>query len=78
MTEQGPANVATTRPILRWPKVHSATGRSRTQAWRDIRAGTFPAPIELGENAVGWYEDEIVAWQKARPRVAYAPDKEAA
>ena len=75
MTEQGPTNVATRRPILRWPEVHSATGRSRTQVWRDIRAGKFPAPIKLGENAVGWYEDEIVAWQEARPRVEYAPNQ---
>ena len=77
MTEQGPTNVATRRPILRWPAVKSASGKSRTQAWRDIRAGKFPAPVELGKNAVGWYEDEIVAWQEALPRVRYAPGEEA-
>ncbi len=66
------------RRLLRWPAVHKVILRSRTTTWRDIRAGTFPPPIKIGENAVAWYEDEIVAWQEARPRVAYAPDEEAA
>ena len=63
-----------TRVILRWPDVRSLTGRSRTSVWRDVRAGKFPAPVQLGENTIGWYEDEIAAWQEARPRAAYAAD----
>ena len=65
----GPPNASR---ILRWPDVHNLIGRSRTQIWRDIRAGTFPAPIQLGANAVGWHEHEVVAWMEARPRAAYA------
>ena len=61
------------RTLLRWPADKSRTGKSRTQAWRDIRAGTFPAPVTIGPNAVAWYEDEISAWNASRPRVAYAP-----
>ena len=48
-------------------KIH----KSRQQTWRDIRAGTFPAPIELGPNSVGWYEDEIDDWLASRPRRTY-------
>lgn len=59
------------RVMLRWPEVHSRTGRSRVQIWRDIRAGTFPAPVELGRNAIGWYSDEIEAWVASRPRRTY-------
>lgn len=62
------------RTIIRWPEVHRRTGRSRTQAWRDIRNSKFPAPIQLGPNAIGWYEDEIEDWQNNRPRVAYAAE----
>ena len=68
MAEAYPAG----RRILREPVVLDRTGLSRTQRWRDIRRGKFPAPVELGLNAIGWYEDEIEAWLAKRPRVAYA------
>lgn len=66
------------RTIIRWPEVHRRTGRSRTQVWRDIRAGKFPVPVQLGPNAIGWYSDEIEAWQTDRPRVNYAPEHQSA
>lgn len=53
--------------------VTELTGRSRVQLWRDIRAGRFPAPIELGENSVGWPRSEIDAWLASRPRRSYGP-----
>jgi prophage regulatory protein len=67
---RGPPEAA--RQIIRWPEVHHRTGRSRTSAWRDVRKGTFPAPVEIGNNAIGWYEHEIQAWIASRPRAAYA------
>lgn len=57
-----------TRKILRGPEVQSRTGKSRTQIWRDVRAGRFPAPVELGVNSVGWFEDEVESWLDSRPR----------
>ena len=68
-----PLEHSLSRTLLRWPAVKARTGKSRTQAWRDIKAGTFPSPVEIGPNAVAWYEDEISAWNASRPRVAYAP-----
>ena len=65
-------SVINKKRIIRWPEVHSATARSRTQVWRDVKAGKFPAPVQLGENAVGWYEDEIATWLESRPRASYA------
>jgi prophage regulatory protein len=59
------------RKIIREPEVERRTGRSRTQRWRDIRADKFPTPIELGPNAIGWFEDEIDAWLAERPRRTY-------
>ena len=61
--------------ILRDPEVLARTGRSRSQRWRDIRRGVFPAPVQLGPNSVGWLECEIEEWLLARPRVTYAPAK---
>ena len=59
--------------MLRFPDVMTATGLSRTTIWRRIRAGTFPAPLSLGENSVGWPEPAIAAWLESRPVVHYAP-----
>ena len=56
------------REIVRFPRVKKMSGKSRTQIWRDMRAGLFPASVELGPNAVGWYLDEIIAWQESRRR----------
>ena len=46
-------------------------GKSRTQLWRDVRNNRFPAPLCLGANSVGWFEDELDAWLESRPRRAY-------
>ncbi len=68
------------RRILRDPEVQERTRLSRVQRWRRVRKGTFPAPLQLGENSIGWFEDEIEAWLSERPRVSYAaaPVKETA
>ena len=64
----------TIREIIRFPEVKRLTGgRSRTQIWRDVRAGKFPAPVQIGPNAVGWYRDEVEARQSKLERVSYAP-----
>lgn len=60
------------RRILRDPEVQERTQLSRVQRWRRVRQGTFPAPVQLGPNSIGWYENEIEAWLANRPRVAYA------
>jgi prophage regulatory protein len=60
------------RKIIRSRQVIARTGRSRSTIWRDVREGRFPAPVQLGPSAVGWYEDEIDGWVMARPRCAYA------
>ncbi len=57
--------------MLRAPEVMVQTGLSRTTIWRRVRAGTFPAPLELGVNSVGWPASEIAAWLKARARRTY-------
>jgi predicted DNA-binding transcriptional regulator AlpA len=48
---------------------------SREYLWRMIRAGTFPAPIELGPNALAWIAEEVRQWKAARPRRIPNPPK---
>ena len=57
--------------MLRAPEVMACTGLSRTTIWRRVRAGTFPAPVQLGENSIGWPASEITAWLEERPRRNY-------
>jgi prophage regulatory protein len=59
-----PANVAYT--LLRLPQVKARTGLSRSEIYRRVSAGTFPAPVKLGERATAWPEHEVSAWCEAR------------
>ncbi len=62
------------RNILRPKKVSERVQKSRVQLWRDVRAGTFPPPIQLGPNSIGWYEHEIERWLETRPRRTYGAE----
>jgi predicted DNA-binding transcriptional regulator AlpA len=56
------------RNILRNPAVTARTGLSPSQRFRLAQRGLFPAKVQLGEMAVGWFEDEIDSWVASRPR----------
>ena len=68
------------RKIIRWKAVKSRVPYSRTQVWRKSRdpADDFPAPVRLGPNAVGWFEDEIDKWIASRRRVNWTAEAQAA
>jgi len=68
----------TSRKILRSNAVTKRTGKSRVQIWRDVKAKNFPAPVDLGPNSIGWFEDEVDAWMASRPRRTYGAEIEAA
>jgi prophage regulatory protein len=48
--------------ILRRKTVEEITGLSRSLIYEGIKDGTFPAPIKLTANTVGWLSHEIQAW----------------
>jgi prophage regulatory protein len=52
--------------IIRRKKVEARTGLSRSTIYDRIKSGTFPAPVSLGAQAVGWIESEIDNWLMAR------------
>ncbi len=60
--------------MLRAPEVMARTGLSRVTIWRRVRAGTFPAPTELGENSIGWPASVITEWLDSRPRRTYGAE----
>jgi prophage regulatory protein len=61
------------RNILREPDVLKTMGISKRKLWYDVGEGKFPAPVKLGERAIGWFEDEIAAYQEKLTRVAVRP-----
>lgn len=52
--------------ILRRREVEGRVGLSRSAIYRRIAAGDFPAPLDLGGNAVGWRESAIQSWITTR------------
>ena len=48
--------------VLRKPAVESRTGLSKSTIYAWIKDGRFPAPVALGDRAVGWLESEIDTW----------------
>jgi prophage regulatory protein len=48
--------------FLRFPAVLAKTGLSRSTIYLKISRGEFPAPVKLGQRAVGWPETAIARW----------------
>jgi prophage regulatory protein len=42
------------------------TDQSDTTLWRKVRAGTFPAPVQISSGRVAWVEAEVLEWQRQR------------
>jgi prophage regulatory protein len=53
--------------IVRMRQLIPMVGLSRSSIYRFISLKQFPAPIRLGDKAVGWRVDEIEDWINARP-----------
>lgn len=51
-----------TNTILRLPAVKQKTGQSRSTIYEKVQRGEFPAPVKIGERAVGWVEAEVDSW----------------
>jgi prophage regulatory protein len=54
--------------IIRRAGVEQKTGLSYETINRYEKRGEFPARVQLGTNSVGWFEDEVDDWIKARVR----------
>lgn len=59
-----------TRQVVRITQARQITGLCRTEVYRKAKDQNdpFPAPIQLSENAIGFYLDELEAWRDSRPR----------
>jgi prophage regulatory protein len=48
--------------LWRLPQVESATGYKRSNIYRLIRSGEFPAPVKIGIRASAWASSSVRAW----------------
>jgi prophage regulatory protein len=53
--------------LYRLPNVIDITGRSRAAIYRDIAAGQFPRPVQLGTQSVAWRKSDLDRWIASRP-----------
>ena len=60
--------------ILRLGEVMRLTGLSKTTIYRRYRDGTFPRPLKLGPQSIGWRRREILEWLDSLPRAGTAAD----
>jgi prophage regulatory protein len=54
-------------PIVRRRGLKAATGLSPATIYRMMNEGSFPRPVRLGKQAVGWPSSMIRAWLQSRP-----------
>ena len=60
--------------ILRLPEVARLTGLSKGTIHRRYREGTFPRPLKLGVQSIGWRRKDIDDWLESLPRAGGALD----
>lgn len=56
-------------PIIRPKHLPRATGLSARQIRRKVKNKTFPEPIRLGDNSIGWPDSVIKKWREECPRL---------
>ena len=66
--------------LLSKKEVLELVGLSFPTIWGQMRKGTFPRSVILGDGAftkVAWHQSEIEDWIRQRPRRKYLGDKKA-
>ena len=66
MQSSTPLSVPGDLILERLPQVKARTGLSRSEIYRRIAMGDFPAPVKLGQRASAWSTAEIDAWIAGR------------
>jgi prophage regulatory protein len=51
--------------IIRMPELERVTGLSRSTIERLLKKGLFPPPVQLSENAKGFFESQVRTWQES-------------
>ena len=52
--------------LIDQPRASDIAGIKKSEIWRRIKAGSFPAPIRLGERCTRWSLREVSQWVEQR------------
>jgi prophage regulatory protein len=52
--------------IIKLPEVLAIVKCSKAKVYGEIKKGTFPRPIKLGDRAVAWVMDDVREWLEQR------------
>lgn len=52
--------------IIKLPEVLSIVKCSKAKVYSEIKKGSFPKPIKLGDRAVAWVMDDVTEWLEQR------------
>ncbi|MGA9763605.1 MAG: AlpA family phage regulatory protein [Rhodomicrobium sp.] len=63
--------------LLRMRDLQSRYGLVPATVYRWIAEGSFPLPVNIGENSVAWHIEEIEQWRWSRPRAKVKQSKRA-
>ena len=59
--------------LIRRDEITAVTGYDISNIYRLMRAGRFPAPVQIGPRAVAWRASDIAQWQASLPTGVKAP-----
>jgi prophage regulatory protein len=62
-----------TDTLIRIADVERQVSLTRSAIYRRMRAGTFPLAVDLGGGQVRWWQTEVTAWTRDRPRTQLMP-----
>ena len=62
--------------LIRRPEVEAMTGLPKSTLYDYLQAGTFPAPVKLGQRNVAWSLASVQGWIDSR--VSARPNQKAA
>ena len=60
--------------IIRKPELIEITGLSSATIYRRIAEGSFPRPVALGTNSVGWRSCDVESWLDNLQPVPIGPE----
>ena len=66
--KKAPDNSNPLPKFVGYAEVEQAIGVSRSTIERMVREGTFPSPIQLSANRVGWRLETVLAWLAEREK----------
>lgn len=65
-------------PLIDRKEVSRLTTKSRSTIYRDVRDGTFPAPVQVGARGVAWRLADVLTWIESREVGTRSSDAQAA